>query len=174
MTCVRNQAGAKMADLRSGFAVGWQNIAPANNLLGFEVSELTKIVRDNPAIEGERLFNWRRLHKGEESLFRALRHLTRGVTRRSALQRWGRLSSSCRSTRRLTGGLDACLVMMQPLEIISDSFSSRILRPKEEYRLAHLHQMPRYRITSDVFVTFVVTAEAAQPRVFAPSVMELN
>ena len=42
--------------MRPGFAVGWQDIAPANNLFVLQCNELTKIVRDDVPKEGKRIF----------------------------------------------------------------------------------------------------------------------
>lgn len=68
VTCVRNQPDAKVTNMRPGFAVDWQDIAPADNLPVLQCNELTKIVRDNVPIEGKRLFQRWRLQEGEELL----------------------------------------------------------------------------------------------------------
>jgi hypothetical protein len=68
VTCVRKQSDAKVTNMRSGFAVDWQDIAPADNLPVFQCNELTKIVRDDVPIEGKRLFQRWRLQEGEELL----------------------------------------------------------------------------------------------------------
>ena len=52
-----------------GFAVNWQDIALPDNLVSFQRDELTKIVRDDVPIEGERLFQRRCLQKSEELPF---------------------------------------------------------------------------------------------------------